>query len=67
MVAWDGRARSVLGWYAYPRESGGTGRRAGFRIRWPKGCGGSNPPFRTTLGLPRGSFASARVASEAKP
>src|SRR5204862_7248789 len=29
------------------RESGGTGRRAGLRIRWPKGHGGSSPPFRT--------------------
>src|SRR5712692_11783508 len=30
-------------------ESGGTGRRAGLRIRWPKGLGGSTPPFRTNL------------------
>ena len=29
-------------------ESGGTGRRAGFRIRWPQGLGGSSPPFRTS-------------------
>src|SRR5206468_5812203 len=28
-------------------ESGGTGRRAGLRIRWPEGHGGSSPPFRT--------------------
>src|SRR6185436_11113185 len=30
------------------RESGGTGRRAGLRIRWPNSLGGSTPPFRTT-------------------
>ena len=30
-------------------ESGGTGRRAGLRIRWPKGLGGSTPPFRKPL------------------
>ena len=30
------------------RESGGTGRRAGLRIQWPKGRGGSTPPFRTS-------------------
>ena len=29
------------------RESGGTGRRAGFRILWGKTRGGSSPPFRT--------------------
>src|SRR5690348_5696487 len=27
--------------------SGGTGRRAGLRILWPRGRGGSTPPFRT--------------------
>src|SRR6266403_2322340 len=29
--------------------SGGTGRRARLRILWPKGRGGSNPSFRTSL------------------
>ena len=29
------------------RESGGIGRRAGFRFLCPSGCGGSTPPFRT--------------------
>ena len=29
-------------------ESGGTGRRAGFRFQWWQHCGGSNPPFRNT-------------------
>ena len=29
-------------------ESGGIGRRARFRIWWPKGLGGSSPPSRTT-------------------
>src|SRR5262245_37086991 len=32
-----------------PRESGGTGRRAGFRILWGNTRGGSSPPFRTSL------------------
>src|SRR5262249_7807724 len=31
------------------RESGGPGRRAGLRIRWPQGYGGSSPPFRINL------------------
>ena len=30
------------------RESGGIGRRAGLRIQWPKGRGGSSPSFRTS-------------------
>ena len=30
-------------------ESGGIGRRARFRFLCPQGCGGSSPPFRTTL------------------
>ena len=29
--------------------SGGIGRRAGLRILWPQGRGGSTPPFRTNL------------------
>ena len=28
-------------------ESGGIGRRAGFRFLWANACGGSTPPFRT--------------------
>src|SRR5262245_12333386 len=31
------------------RESGGTGRRAGLRIRWPKGRGSSSLPSRTAV------------------
>src|SRR5205814_980678 len=31
------------------RESGGTGRRAGLRIRWPRGRGSSSLPSRTGL------------------
>src|SRR5690554_3758869 len=31
------------------RESGGTGRRYGLKIRWLKGRGGSSPPFPTTV------------------
>ena len=31
------------------RGSGGTGRRAGLRILWPKGRGGSTPSFRTKV------------------
>src|SRR5207249_9188657 len=31
------------------RESGGTGRRAGLRIRWPRGRGSSSLPSRTSL------------------
>ena len=42
-AVWRGRLKCLLA----PRESGGTGRRAGLRIRWPKGRGGSTPPFRT--------------------
>ena len=30
-------------------ESGGTGRRARFRILWAQACGGSNPPFRILI------------------
>jgi len=33
--------------YCGRRGSGGTGRRAGLRILWPKGRGGSTPSFRT--------------------
>ena len=35
----------------HSRESGGTGRRAGFRTRCPKGLGGSSPPSRTPSDL----------------
>ncbi len=35
----------VFGAYDPPRcRSGGIGRRGGFKIRWPKGLGGSSPP-----------------------
>src|ERR1700687_5450368 len=36
-------------YYRYHCGSGGTGRRARLRIFWPKGCGGSNRPFRTRM------------------
>ena len=41
--------RSVLLLKGSARESGGIGRRAGLRSRWPKGCKGSSPFFRTSL------------------
>ncbi len=41
-----------------PRESGGTGRRAGLRIPWGNSLEGSNPSSRTRLGLLAGRFAA---------
>jgi hypothetical protein len=63
--------RSTPGWEASSlgaRESGGTGRRAGFRTRCPKGLGGSSPPSRTPSELhkrkgPRESFPSRPLHS----
>src|SRR5262245_9565772 len=55
------RRTSIASATLFPRESGGTGRRAGLRIRWPKGLGGSTPPFRTSDRLEaRGSGLGAR-------
>src|SRR6266481_8484682 len=51
------------------RESGGTGRRAGFRILWGKTRGGSSPPFRirsvrvTELGAPAAAGGGGVVES----
>src|SRR6266704_447310 len=42
------RLHAVVEW-DHHCGSGGTGRRARLRILWPKGRGGSNPSFRTTL------------------
>ncbi len=42
-------------------ESGGTGRRAGFRIQWPEGRGGSNPPSRTHSDTEAASWARASI------
>jgi hypothetical protein len=40
--------------------SGGIGRRAGLRILWPQGRGGSTPPFRTNLRLVIPDFKTRR-------
>ena len=40
--------------------SGGIGRRAGLRILWPQGRGGSTPPFRTSARL---CFLDAKKAA----
>jgi hypothetical protein len=45
------------------RESGGTGRRAGFRILWAHTRGGSSPPFRT----PNSRTAAVVAALRAMP
>ena len=37
-----------VGYEGVACESGGIGRRAGFRIQWANTRGGSSPPFRTT-------------------
>ena len=39
--------------------SGGIGRRAGLRILWPQGRGGSTPPFRTNLLILNSQFRNA--------
>ena len=59
IAPYPSRARGVLPWVfctmdsagglTPPCGSGGIGRRAGLRILWPKGRGGSTPSFRTNL------------------
>src|SRR5690606_19540117 len=66
-VGWGkgGEGRAV---YSSLRESGGIGRRARLRIWWPRGRGGSSPPFRTGPGRRKDSrrrafvFRSGRAA-----
>ena len=41
-----------------------NGRRAGFRCQCPKGRGGSNPPSRTTVGIPHDPGRVARRESD---
>jgi hypothetical protein len=43
--------------------SGGIGRRAGLRILWPQGRGGSTPPFRTRRAS-LGEFASRAMSAQ---
>src|SRR5580658_2549527 len=45
----QGEWRETTMVYCDQRGSGGTGRRAGLRILWPKGREGSTPSFRTNL------------------
>jgi hypothetical protein len=45
--------------------SGGTGRRAGLRIPWPKGREGSNPFFRTT-GIETRTLGALTVESRSR-
>ena len=49
------------------RESGGIGRRAGFRCLCPQGCGGSSPPFRTVPNHPVLWFFPAPPLSLCRP
>ena len=55
---WPGRPRLIsstpVSISGAARASGGIGRRAGFRFLCPKGCEGSSPSSRTTLGSTRG-------------
>src|SRR5579864_1088498 len=46
------RGRFPVYWWNHC-GSGGTGRRARLRILWPKGRGGSNPSFRTSIYVAR--------------
>ena len=62
--------------YPLASESGGTGRRAGLRIRWPRGRGSSSLPSRTAVTseersgdriIPRRTEASCSRIAHANP
>ena len=56
------RTRRTLCWRGVRRESGGTGRRAGLRIRWPRALRGSTPPFASIVRFAHAGIDPFRVS-----
>src|SRR4051794_30948132 len=62
---WDARLRRLVPWVA--SRSGGTGRRAGLKIRFPSGSVGSIPTFGTRLSRMRRCVRGSSPAEATAP